>query len=436
MFAKKTIKDIDVRGKKLLIRVDYNVPAAEDGTIADDYRIKQSLPTIQYAIEHEAKVILISHRGRPENLDTYDSKTSLKPCAERLGELLGREAQFANSCVGEAAKTLCDHMEPGQILVLENVRYHDGEESNSEDFARELQTTTGAEIFVQDGFGVVHRAHATTDAIARVGIPAVSGLLLEKEVTTIESVMENPSRPLMVVVGGAKIRDKIEILKKFVEIADVVAVVGALANTFLLAQGIKIGKSLAEPDDVGLAHEIMDIARDKATKQRFVFFTPKDVVVATEMSSNSSTRIVDLSHNTWADITSYPKKPDRSAYELDDDESIFDVGPFSASHIAGLLQSSETVLWNGTAGVTEVKGLSGAADPFAHGTRVMVEAMVGEPNSKAKPFVVVGGGDTVAYVESVPHLREQLGHVSTGGGASLDLMSGKELPGVVVLHDK
>jgi phosphoglycerate kinase len=197
-----------------------------------------------------------------------------------------------------------------------------------------------------------------------------------------------------------------------------------------------VGASLAESDDVPLAKEIMAKAHEKATQSKFVFYTPRDVVVATDMKNDSPTRIVDLSHNTWADIESYPKKPEASRFEVGDEEMILDVGPFSASHIAGLLRSSATVIWNGTAGVTEVKGLAGAADPFAHGTKVIVEAMLGEPGEVAKPFVVVGGGDTVGYVESVEGLRDQLGHVSTGGGASLELMSGKELPGVAVLWER
>ena len=436
MFAKKTIKDVSVSDKKVLVRVDYNVPADSDGRISDDYRIKQSLPTIQYLRDQGAKVILMSHRGRPSGTTEYDSATSLRPCAERLSELLGVEVQFADGCTGEKVKTFVDHLQAGQVLVLENVRYHDEEEQNSEEFARQILDATGAELFVQDGFGVVHRAHTTTDAIARAGLPAVAGLLLEKEVDTITSVMDEPKRPLMVVVGGAKISDKIEILNKFIDIADYVAVVGALANTFLLAQGHKVGTSLAEPNDIPLAKEIMARAHEKASKQRFTFYVPRDVVAAKDMTPESSTRIVDLGQNTWADITTYPKKPQDNAFSVAEDEKILDIGPISAAHIAGAIQMSETLIWNGTAGVTEVKGLAGAQDPFAHGTKTMVQAMLGEAGEQNKPFVVVGGGDTVAFVESQEGLRERLGHVSTGGGASLDLMAGKDLPGVVVLDNK
>jgi phosphoglycerate kinase len=436
MFNKKTIKDIDLSGKKVLVRVDYNVPANDDGSIADDYRIRQSLPTIQYLLEQGCKVVLLSHRGRPENIGTYDPKTSTKPCARRLGELLQTNVQYVENCVGDKVWALASHMVPRHVLMLENVRYHDEEEQNSAEFASAVIGSCGAEVFVQDGFGVVHRAHSSTDAMARAGIPAVAGLLLEREVDTITKVMAEPERPLMVVVGGAKISDKIEILNKFIDIADYVAVVGALANTFLLAEGYAVGKSLAEPNDIDTAKQIMAKAHEKSLNGRFTFYIPRDVVVAKAMTPESPTRIVDLSHNTWADINSYPKKPGTEAFTVGDDEMILDVGPFSASHIAGAIKLARTVIWNGTCGVTETKGLAGAADPFAHGTKTLVQAMTGEHGEQDHPFVVVGGGDTVSFVESQDGLRERLGHVSTGGGASLDLMAGKELPGVAALQDK
>ena len=436
-FHKKTIRDISLEGKRVLVRVDYNVPATDDGNIADDYRIRQSLPTLQYLRDQRCKLILLSHRGRPEKDGQYDPKTSTRPVAERLGELLGAAVAYVDDCVGDDVKEAANRLNDGHILMLENVRYHDDEEQNSDEFAKRIIEATGAEVFVQDGFGVVHRAHTSTDALARAGLPAVAGFLLEKEVDTITRVMENPERPLMVIVGGAKISDKIEILKKFIEIADVVAVVGALANTFLLAEGYAIGSSLAEPNDVELSKEIMQAARTKAASTNFTFALPRDVVVAQQIDASSPTRIVDLSHNTWADIAAYPRRPDNSAFTVADNEKILDIGPFSASYIAGMSKLARTVIWNGTAGVTETKGLAGAADPTSHGTRIIVEGLVGErAGEQNHPFVVVGGGDTVGYVESVDGLRERLGHVSTGGGASLELMSGKELPGVAVLDDK
>lgn len=434
MFNKKTIRDIEVDNKRVLVTVDFNVPVDDMGKVVDDYRIRQTLPSLQYLLDKNCSLVLIGHLGRPKG--ESDPKTSFRHVASRLAELLGREVMFAEDCIGEKAKTIADHLEPGGVALFENVRYHEGEESNDEEFARAILDASGAEIFVQDGFGTAHRKYASYDAITHFGLPAVAGLLIEKEVDTITGVMESPTRPLMVVVGGAKISDKIEILKKFINIADSVAVVGALANTFLLAKGHKVGSSLAEPKDVPLAKEILEMAHDKARSQRFHFFVPTDVVVAEDMSAESPTRIVDLSNDTWADINSYPKKPLNDSFEVSETEKILDIGPFSASHIAGLIAGSQTLIWNGTAGVTEVKGLAGAADPFAHGTKIMVKAMIGEPGELAKPHVVVGGGDTVAYVESVPGLRENLGHVSTGGGASLELMSGNELPGLVVLNDK
>lgn len=434
MFTKKTIKDIDLGGKKVLVRVDYNVPLGDDGSVSDDYRVKQSLPTISYLLEKNCKVILMSHLGRPAG--PGDPKTSLRPIAGVLSKLINKDVQFAEDCTGDKVSVLASHLEAGQILLLENLRYHKEEEENSEEFAEQIVAATGAEVFVQDAFGAAHRAHASIDAITKK-LPSVAGLLLEKEVDTITAAMESPERPLMVVVGGAKISDKIEVLKKFIEIADFVAVVGAMANTFLEASGINIGNSVSEKDEVETAKDIIEAADEKASRANFTFFLPKDVVVAKEMSANVPTRIVDLSNHNWADITSYPKTPERQLYEVADDEMILDVGPFTAAYIAGAAKLSKTAIWNGTCGVAEIKGLAGAADPFAHATRIVVEGLVGESaGGLDHPFTIVGGGDTVSYVESVPGLRERFGHVSTGGGASLELMSGKALPGVIALEDK
>ncbi len=434
MFTKRTIRDYDVDGKRVLVRVDYNVPLTDDGAVADTYRIRQSIETIQYLRERGCKVILLSHLGRPT--ENGDPKTTLRPLVHELNVLLSMEVQFVNDCVGDGVKTLADHLEPGQVLLLENIRYYPEEEKNSDEFARRIIESTGAEVFVQDGFGVVHRAHTSTDAIARI-IPAVSGLLLEREVRTIQGVMEQPERPLLVVVGGAKISDKIDVLHQFIERADAVAVVGAMANTFLAAQNVPVGASLYESDELDTARDILHRAREIALERPFTFFLPKDVVVATSTENTASTRVVDLSHYTWADITAYPKKPDVISFEVQPEEKILDIGPFSAAYIAGMATQAKTAIWNGTCGVAEVSGLAGAAAPFAHGTRIVVDGLVGERgDEKNHPFTVVGGGDTVAYVETVPGLRERFGHVSTGGGASLELMSGKELPGVAVLWEK
>lgn len=426
-FNKKTIRDIDVNGKRVLVRVDYNVPL-KDGKITDDYRIKKSLPTIQYLLGKNAKVILCSHLGRPDGQP--NSKYSLKPCAARLQKLINRPVQFATDCIGEESKAESQKLKEGEVLLLENLRFYDQEEANDDAFAKQLAQL--ADVFVQDGFGVVHRAHASTDAVTKY-IPSVAGLLLEKEVDTITEVMEKPERPLVAIIGGAKISDKIEILKRFIDIADFVVVGGAMANTFLLAEGIAIGKSLAEKDEVPLAKEIIEMAREKAKKTPFVFYLPQDGVVATDIEHPRFTRIVDWDAHVIAAIQDYPKRPPKNSERVLSSESILDIGPFSGAFIAGGIQLAKTVIWNGAMGVTETPALNSPVGPFAHGTEVVVDALLGEFGHK--PFSVLGGGDTVGYVEG-RQLTDCFNHVSTGGGASMELMSGKKLPGVEALLNK
>lgn len=427
-FNKKTIRDIDLKGKRVLVRVDYNVPLDERGHITDDYRIKKSLPTIQYLIEHKAKVILCSHLGRPDGKP--NAKYSLEPCAVRLATLLKQGVGFASDCVGEEAEQKATALKNGEVLLLENLRFHAEEEQNNDAFAKQLASL--ADVFVQDGFGVVHRAHASTEAVTR-HLPSVAGLLIEKEVDTITQVMEKPERPLLAIIGGAKISDKITILKRFIEIADFVVVGGAMANTFLLAEGIKVGKSLAEPDELTLAKEIIEHARAKAAKGQFAFYLPQDGVVATDLENPRFTRIVDWDAHVIAAIQDYPKRPPRSTEKVLSTEMILDIGPFSGAFIAGGIQLAKTVIWNGAMGVTETKGLQGVIGPFSHGTEIIVDAMLGEYGHK--PFTVLGGGDTVGYIEE-RNLVDCFNHVSTGGGASLELMSGKSLPGVETLENK
>lgn len=428
-FYKKTVHDIDLQGKKVLLRADYNVPLNDKGEITDDYRLQQSIPTVKFLLERGAAVIICSHLGRPDGQP--NPKYSLFPVAKRLTELLGQGVEFAQDCVGEAAEKPASKLPQGQVLLLENLRFHAEEEANDDGFAQKLAAL--AEVFVQDGFGVVHRAHASTEAVTR-HLPSVAGLLLLKEVDTITNVMENPARPLVAVVGGAKIADKIEILQRFIDIADVVAVGGAMANTFLQATGVDIAKSKVEADDVPLAKEILAKAKQKSQEGRFVFYLPQDAVVATSLDDPAAkTRIVDWGTHAFADIESYPKRPAKEASELQDDEMILDIGPFSGAFIAGTIQLAGTVAWNGALGVTETKGLQGPVGPFAHGTELLVEAMTGQFGNR--PFSLVGGGDTVGYIEG----RDMLGsfnHVSTGGGASLELMSGRKLPGVEALQNK
>ncbi len=428
MFTKKTIRDIEVSGKRVLLRADYNVPVNERGEITDDYRIEKSLPTLNYLIEHGAKVIVCSHLGRPVYPD--DETCSLKPVAERLSQLLGKEVNLISNYLAEEAVQTTHDLKDGEVILLENLRYHKEEEANDDAFAAKLAGL--ADMFVQDGFGVVHRAHASTEAVTK-HLPSVAGLLLEKEVDTITNAIENPKRPLMAIVGGAKISDKIDILQRLIDIADVVAVGGAMANTFLLAQGIKTGKSKVEPSEVPLAKEIIENARAKAKKQQFVFYLPQDGVVAKSLDRNTRTRIVDWDAHVIASIENYPRKAPVISAFVEDDELILDIGPFSGAFIAGAMQLAQTVIWNGSMGVTEVPGLLSPTGPFAHGTQTIVDAMLGEYGHR--PFTVVGGGDTVGYIES-HKLTEHFNHVSTGGGASMELMSGKKLPGVEALQEK
>lgn len=426
-FNKKTVKDINLEGKRVLLRADYNVPV-KNHQVVDDYRIQQSIPTIKYILDQKpSALIIISHLGRPEGKPNPDF--SLLPVVKRLSQLLGQPVGFGMDSVGPQAKTA------GKVTLLENLRFHDGEENNNADFAKAILEASGAEVFVQDGFGVVHRAHASTDAIAKL-LPSVAGLLLEKEASTIRKAMDEPERPFVAIVGGAKISDKIEVLNKFIATADAVAVVGALANNFLRAEGIKLGRSMVEPEAMGEAREILKRARAQEKSRDFNFFVPVDAVVSKSMDGRSSTRVVDLSSNSLADIEAYPHKPPHAAHNILADEMILDIGPISAAAISGAIKLSKTVVWGGPCGVTETKGIAGAHPPFSHGTRMVVEAITGSSNNhKNKPFSIVGGGDTAAYVEA-EGLLEDFNFVSTGGSAALELMAGKALPGIAALADK
>lgn len=425
----KILKNVDVAGKTVLVRADYNVPIRE-GRIADDYRIKQSIPTLKYLLDNGAKkLVIISHLGRPES--AKDKSCTLRPIASRLAQLLGRQVYFEDDCVGEATQKAIASVEHG-VFLLENLRFHKEEEKNDPAFAKELAQTSGANLFVQDGFGVVHRAHASTDAIARV-LPAVAGLLLAHEVEVIEGAMKDPARPLMAVVGGAKIADKIDVLERFIEVCDLVAIGGALANDFLVAEGIKVGGSLVDKDQIDKAKEIIQKARKAEKERAFNFLTPVDVVVSTSLDGRAKTRVVDIEAHCLADIESYPKQPKPHSFEISADEKIGDIGPSSASLFAGAIKNSRTVIWSGTLGVTETKGLAGAHPPFSHSTRLVAGAMIGASNVHAqKPFSIVGGGDTTTWVEE-QKLVMDFNHVSTGGSASLELMAGHELPGIEVL---
>lgn len=427
MFTKKTIRDIDVKGKRVLLRADYNVPL-ENGRITDDYRIKQSLETVKALLQQDVKLIICSHLGRPDGKP--DAQFSLKPVAERLAELLNQDVQFAADCIGDETTKKAEKLQSRQILLLENLRFHPEEEKNDPAFAAQLASL--AEVFVQDGFGVVHRAHASTEAITH-HIPSVAGLLLEREVDVITRVVDTPERPLMAIVGGAKISDKIDVLNRFIDIADFIAIGGAMANTFLAAKGVDIAKSKYEPNDVPIAKDILAKAQEKAKKERFIFYVPQDGVVARQLDKAAKTRVVDWDAHMFAEVESYPKQPPESSRVIADDEMILDIGPFSGAFIAGGIQLASTVVWNGTMGVTETPGLQGPVGPFARGTDLVVDAIIGDYGHR--PYSLVGGGDTVGYVEQ-RNLVGAFDHVSTGGGASLELMAGRKLPGVEALQDR
>jgi 3-phosphoglycerate kinase len=427
MFTKKTIHDIDLHGKRVLMRADYNVPQEDDGTISDDYRIQQSLETIKALLEQDVKLVICSHLGRPEGVD---KKYTLKPVAKRLSELLEQDVQFAEDCVGAEVEKMANDLQPRQVLLLENVRFHPEEEANDDNFAQQIAKM--GEVFVQDCFGVVHRAHASIVGVTH-HLPSVAGLLLEREVDRITQVMSAPERPLMAIVGGAKIADKIDVLNKFVEIADFIAIGGAMANTFLAAEGVDIAKSKYEPNDVPVAKDILEKAREKAKRERFIFYVPQDGVVASSLDKNTKTRVVSWDTHVLPDIESYPKTPSEETRVVGDDEMILDIGPFSGAFIAGGIQLANTVVWNGTMGVTETDALNGPVGPFSHGTDLIIQAMLGDYGHR--PYSLVGGGDTVSYV-SQRKLTGSFNHVSTGGGASLELMAGRKLPGVEALQDK
>jgi len=427
MFTKKMINDIDLEGKRVLLRADYNVPL-DNGKITDDYRIKQSLNTVKALLDKNVKLVICSHLGRPEGKP--NPEFSLAPVAERLSQLLGQDVQFAKDCIGDETKKMVDRLQPRQILLLENLRFHPEEEQNDADFASKLALY--GDVFVQDGFGVVHRAHASTEAITH-HLPSVAGLLLEKEVDVITRVIDTPDRPLMAIVGGAKISDKIDVLNKFIDIADFIAIGGAMANTFLAAEGIDIAKSKFEPNDVPIAKDILAKAREKSQQERFIFYIPQDGVVANKLDKNASTRIVDWDAHMIAEVENYPKQPPESSRVIGEDEMILDIGPFSGAFIAGGIQLANTVVWNGTMGVTETPSLQGPVGPFARGTELVIDAIMGDYGHQT--YSLVGGGDTVGYVEQ-RGLIGAFDHVSTGGGASLELMAGRKLPGVEALQDK
>lgn len=392
---KISVDEVNVKGKRVFVRVDFNVPMDESGNITDDTRIRAALPTIKYLAENQAKVILASHLGRPKG--QKNPKYSLAPAAKRLGEMLGKEVVMANDCIGPEVKSQVDRLAEGEIMLLENVRFYPEEEKNDPEFAKKLAEL--ADIYVNDAFGTAHRAHASTEGIARY-IPAVAGFLMKKEVETMGKALENPARPFVAVIGGAKVSDKIGVIENLLGKVDTLIIGGGMANTFIKAEGYEVGKSLVEEDKVELAKELLR----KAEKSGVTLLLPVDVVVAKEFSADAPSRVVEISR-------------------MEADDQALDIGPESARKFAEAVASARTVVWNGPMGVFEM-------EQFAKGTEKIAQAM-----ARCQGVTIVGGGDSVAAVEKMG-VADKLTHISTGGGASLEFLEGKTLPGVAALKDR
>jgi phosphoglycerate kinase len=395
MMAKQTIRDIDWSGKRALVRVDFNVPM-EDGRITDDTRIRAALPTIQYLLDHGASVVLMSHLGRPKK-KVVDS-LRLAPVAARLSELLGRPVATVGVTTGPEAEAAARALKPGAVLMLENTRFDPREEANDESMARELARL--GDVYVNDAFGAAHRAHASTEGVARF-LPAVSGLLMERELAALGGLLAHPERPFVAIIGGAKISDKVGVITNLLRLVDTLLIGGGMANTFFLAQGIKVGDSLAEPDAVGEVKQILSLVQGSQAELQL----PVDVVIADAMSATANRKVIQVSDG------------------VPDGWRILDIGPQTVANFSQRIKGARTVLWNGPMGYFE-------AAPFAEGTRAIAQALA---ESGAK--TVIGGGDSVAAVEQMG-LADKISHISTGGGASLELLEGRELPGVAALNDR
>lgn len=402
-FYKKTLRDVPLEGKTVLVRVDYNVPLTSEGGVADDFRIRASLPTVQYLLKHNCKIVLIAHLGRP---DGADPKLSLEPAAQRLAELLGEQVRFVNKTIGEKVRMAVKRAPKRSITVLENLRFYTEEEANDTSFAKALAKDTGASYFVQDGFGVVHRDHASTAAITQF-LPSVAGLLLEKEYTTIVSAMKHPVRPLVAVLGGAKVSDKIAVIDKFVKVADTILVGGAMANTFLAYRGISVGKSKVETDQT----KTLDTIYRDGAKKVGAKNTDDFIVLPTDVAVGKTT-----------DETRRKNVPLEGIAE---DDMCLDIGNATAETFVGHINKAKTVIWNGTLGYAEAK-------PFAHGSEAVAAALAADPSITS----IIGGGDTADFVIHWDSKHgDSFSHVSTGGGAGLELMAGETLPGIDHLLD-
>lgn len=390
----RTLDSLDLQGKRVLVRVDYNVPLAKaGGHITDDTRIRATLPTIQALLERGADaVILMSHLGRPKGQP--NPALSLRPVAARLSDLLGRPVTMLDDCVGPAVEASVRALPVGGVALLENLRFHAAEEANDAGAARQLAAL--GDVYINDAFGAAHRAHASTEGVARL-LPAAAGLLMEREVAALGRVLRQPDPPLVVILGGAKISDKIGVIANLLTRADAILIGGGMANTFLRAQGREIGRSLVEEDKVAEAKRLLAAAEERGV----TLVLPIDVVVALEVSADAPRRTIAVE-------------------AVHPEERILDIGPLTVAAFSKHIASAKTIVWNGPMGVFEV-------EPFAAGTRAVAEAV-----AAANAFTLIGGGDSVAAIEQAG-LTGRISHVSTGGGASLEFLEGRELPGVAVL---
>lgn len=392
---KKTVRDIDVNGKKVLVRCDFNVPQTEDGTITDNRRIVSALDTIKYLIEHNAKVILCSHLGRPKG--EFKKEFSLAPIAKELSKLLGKEVKLAKDVIGEDAKELTNNMQNGDVVLLENVRFHREETDNDPEFAEKLASL--ADIYVNDAFGTAHRAHASTAGVAAY-LPAVSGFLIEKEINFMGDALENPERPFMAILGGKKVSDKIGVIESLLEKVDTLLIGGAMAYTFFKSMGYGVGNSICELDKLDLAQDIMKKAKEKGVK----LMLPVDTKVGKEFKPDTESKVVKFS-------------------EIPDGWEGFDIGPETIKMYVEELQKAKTVVWNGPLGLSEF-------EQFATGTDTIAKML-----SESDAITIIGGGDSAAAIERMG-LSDKFSHISTGGGASLEFLEGKKLPGIECLLDK
>ena len=394
-----SLKKSELEGKKVLVRVDFNVPLNESGQITDDTRIKAALPTIEYLINNSAKVILAAHFGRPKG--TVNEKMRLTPVAKRLSSLINKKVTLANSCIGDEANLLSQNLKNGEILLLENVRFYAEEEKNDINFAEKL--ASHADMYVNDAFGAAHRAHASTQGVTKFLNPSVAGFLLEKELQYLQGAIDNPQRPLAAIVGGSKVSSKIGVLDSLLDKCDKIIIGGGMIFTFYKARGLNVGKSLVEEDKLQLAKDLEEKAKSKGVE----LLLPSDVVLADEFSPNAESKIsnIDEINGEWMGL---------------------DIGPDSIKCFQNALSNCKTVIWNGPMGVFEF-------EKFATGTNAIAKTLA-ELSSSSDVCTIIGGGDSVAAVEKAG-LAEKMSHISTGGGASLELLEGKILPGVSALDE-